>query len=233
MKERPILFSAPMVRALLDGSKTQTRRVVKPQPPSGWDRTCWFSAPVWGWTAQDEPSQTWHKARCPYGQPGDHIWAKETFFAYGRWEMRYSERKGRDERHFVDMTIDCDRAYQYAADNPDIPPATRGSVQPGWYKRPAIFMPRIASRIQLEITCVRVERLIDISEQDAKDEGIFEFSKNGLIDYVKGNVWETANEFSPNCFTGIYALLWESINGPGSWSANPWVWVVEFRRISE
>lgn len=128
MKESPILFSAPMVKAILSGEKSQTRRIVKVQPDE--DGLSKVTDGPWVDTSG-------RQYVFPYGKPADHIWAKETFFAYGRWEIRYSEMKGRNERHFVDMTIEYDRAYQYAADNPDIPLATRGSVQPGWYKRPA------------------------------------------------------------------------------------------------
>ncbi len=209
MKERPILFSGPMVRALRDGSKTQTRRVVKPQPthfnPVGVPRRV---VPTGG------PSDV---IRCPYGQPGDRLAVRETFYAWGRWETRYSAKKGRDEWHFVDMTLECGRSYAYDTDE-DTPMIVtrRSTVVPLWWRRPAIFMPRAASRITLEITSVRVERLQDISEADAKAEGVA--LKNSpaafLTSYVRG-----------------FRDLWESINGSSSWTANPWVWVIEFRRL--
>ena len=142
---------------------------------------------------------------------------RETFYAWGRWETRYSAKKGRDEWHFVDMTLECGRSYAYDTDE-DTPMIVtrRSTVVPLWWRRPAIFMPRAASRITLEITSVRVERLQDISEADAKAEGVA--LKNSpaafLTSYVRG-----------------FRDLWESINGPGSWAANPWVWRVEFRRL--
>lgn len=212
MKERPILFSASMVRAILDGRKAQTRRVVKPQPgkvtPAG--RPLFFQH---GGTGRRIIPN------CPYGQPGDRLWVKETFWAYGRWETRFSKKKGRDEWHFIDMTRECDRSYQYAADNPDVPAAhDRSGVNPGWWKRSPLFMPRHVSRIMLEITDVRVERLNDISEQDALEEGITynDIPNNGL-DPMRARTW----------FRG----LWESINGGGSWDKNPWVWVIELKRV--
>jgi len=114
------------------------------------------------------------------------------------------------------MTEECDRAYQYAADEPDVPLAhDRGGVAPGWWKRPAIFMPRVASRITLKVTGVRVERLQDISESDAMAEGV---EKRGDGDPIYP-------------YTFSYAQLWEQLNGKGSWFADPWVWVVEFRRV--
>lgn len=241
-KERPILFSAPMVRALLDGSKTQTRRICKhagataPAPQSVIGGVANYSAGM--------------SALCPYGQPGHRIWVRETFLAYGRWETRFSAKKARDEWHFVDMTLECDRRYQYAADNPDVPLAKgRGGAMPSWYTRPAIFMPRWASRILLEIVSVRVERLQDISESDADAEGCerldserYEQDRN-LCDRCggtrlhrelgpNGGVVEDADCRECDTYAKRYKHLWESINGAGSWAANPWVWCIEFSRVA-
>jgi len=216
-KERPILFSAPMVRALLDGSKSQTRRVVKPQPevsPGGHVMGEWLRKPLGGLLL---PRPQDLALDCPYGQPGDRLRVRETFTAYGRWETRFSAKKARDEWHFVDMTVECDRRYQYAADNPGVPLAKeRGDALPGWYTRPAIFMPRAASRILLEIVNVRVERLNAITLSDICKEGL----AKSIYDFCPATdgfrVWKE---------------LWESINGAGSWAANPWVWVLEFKRV--
>lgn len=121
-KEHPILFSGPMIRALLDGSKSQTRRIVKPQPVEGWAPAGYTELhafdkdgelnpdTVIGWGAVNEDGD--HGYPCPYGQPGHRIWVRETFIAYGRWENRFSAKKARDEWHFVDMTLECDRRYQ-------------------------------------------------------------------------------------------------------------------------
>lgn len=195
-----MLFTAPMVRALLAGTKTQTRRAVKPQPAGEW------AAPG--------------RSASPYGQPGDRLWVRETFFAFGRWETRYSEKKGRDEWHFIDMTLQVGHAYTYAADDENglyAAPRSRDSVTPGWWKRPAIFMPRAASRIQLEITNARVERLQSISEADAQAEGCDLPASDQ--DWAQARGW--------------YRELWEALNGAGSWDANPWVWAIDFRRIAE
>lgn len=221
MKERPILFSAPMVRALLDGSKTQTRRAYKVRyhPDIG----CEMDASE----LAREPQHVIDRC-CPYGRPGDQLRVRETFFAYGRWETRFSEKKKRDEWHFVDMTAECDRVYQFAADNPDLPLAAgRGGALPGWYKRPAIFMPRAASRILLEIISVRVERLNDCSEPDARAEGI---TDGGCVCCGAAEPCGCPNP-SPDA-RDAYVSLWESINGAGSWGANPWVWAVTFKRVT-
>lgn len=238
MTERPILMNGAMVRATLAGTKTQTRRVVKPQPDFE-SALELLGGPAEGATvAYDHMfggiglKRSAGIAFCqpnihsPYGQPGERLWVRETFYAYGRWVTRYSDKKRRDEWHFIDMTVECDRAYQYEADSPDVPLAKgRGGALPGWHKRPAIFMPRAAYRIRLQITGVRVERLIDISEADAVAEGIERHTEEGVTYYGPYGAGDARPEKA-------YADLWESINGAGSWADNPWIWVVAFTRAA-
>jgi hypothetical protein len=174
-----------MVRALLAGTKTQTRRALR--------------GPA------DE-------ARSRFGNPGDRLWVRETFFAFGRWETRFNAASGRDEWYFVDMTLASGFSYRYEADDGpgDHPHARReAGAAPAWHKRPALFMPRVASRIVLEVVQVRIERLHEISPEDAMAEG---HGPGRMDDPVEA-----------------YRGVWERINGAGSWSANPSVWVVEFR----
>ena len=217
MKERPILFSGPMVRALRDGSKTQTRRGCKPQPIADARFVGGHRLPATKRNPGQEISveAPYVHIACPYGQPGDRLAVRETFYAWGRWETRYSAKKGRDEWHFVDMTLECGRSYAYDTDE-DTPMIVtrRSTVVPLWWRRPAIFMPRAASRITLEITSVRVERLQDITRGDAMSEGC------PFPNMAKGE--------DPRKW---YADLWNQLNGPAAWDANPWVWVVEFRRL--
>lgn len=234
MKDLPILFKAAMVRAVLAGTKTQTRRIFK--LPSG---TAWYCSGALrgeetgdlhdldgpGWCSVDELS-------CPYGQPGDQLWVRETIYAWGRWETRYSPKKGRDEWHFVDMTLECGKAYEYPATGGQPQPMggkrQRGGTTPAWWKRPTIHMPRRASRITLEITSVRVERLQEISIEDAKSEGAWpDVSVVGdCADYFSIDVLAV----NPR---RAFQMLWERINGTESWAANPWVWVVEFKRAEQ
>jgi len=194
-KERPILFSGPMVRAILSGRKTQTRRVVK-------DRYIDAAPPVAFFKYLREKS--------PYGQPGDRLWVRE------RCEL---------------TTDDCEpgaMSVRYLADGevkdigtgmPDSCPGLVDWINGRW-SRPSIHMPRWASRILLEITAVRVERLNDISEADCIAEGCS--GGHGVIpDYGYH-----ATPFEH------YHWIWESINGAGSWAQNPWVWVVEFKDVS-
>lgn len=220
MKERPMLMSAPMVRAILAGTKTQTRRVVKPQPPAGWDRNCWFSAPVWGWTAEAEPTQTWHKVRCPYGQPGDRLWVRESWmpdppcdgtWGYTAWAgSRIGQIAAVPERFQHPAFCNYRASWLHGTD--------------GLRWTPGIHMPRWASRITLEVAGVRVERLQDISVADALAEGIVQL-RDGGYGLPAGEHYHATDP----CIS--YWSLWDHINGPGSVEANPWVWVVEFKRL--
>lgn len=227
MKETQILFTAPMVRACLDGTKTQTRRVINCTSriaaigtAADWDR--WKAHPAQGTPRVvliGEDGMPF-SLPCPYGGAGDRLICRETFYAWGRWETRFNAKKGRDEWHFVDMTLECGMAYQHPAtgDRPQ-PLAGRrdGGTTPKWWKRPAIFMPRAASRLSLVIDDVRVERLQAISAQDCQAEGI---SWPGHGDPTH---W-------PERYVREYSALWERINGAGSWALNPAVWAITFHR---
>ncbi|MCU1758765.1 hypothetical protein NTD84_03390 [Pseudomonas sp. 14P_8.1_Bac3] len=223
IKERPILFSAPMVCATLEDRKTVTRREVKKRPAldclaAGFE-PAFLTLPG-------------NADLCPYGKPGDRLWVRETFYAFGRWEMRFSQKKGRDEWHFVDMTLDLNKVYQFE------PPQNyqlgqRGDVTPAWWKRPAIFTPRAASRILLEITDVRVERLQDISDEQALAEGIIPHVRGGWHwhPHDPSNV-DDWHQFGFKTPVWAFHDLWAGINGQENWDANPWVWAVSFRRVT-
>jgi hypothetical protein len=216
MKTKPILFSAQMVRALLDGSKTQTRRVVKPQPPDYVKDLCSYHHPqpghwLYGWSKENAELLDWC-IKSPYGGPGDMLWVRETFSPIYPQDPAYNGGR----------PIEYDYAATY----------THGDrlgdllgMKKVW--KPSIHMPRAASRITLEITGVRVERLQAISEADAIAEGC---SKNHNGYYWGGPHPEHGLKQMATA-TGAYRDLWGSINGPGSWESNPWVWVVEFKRV--
>lgn len=198
MKERPILFSAPMVRAILNGTKTQTRRVVKDRHIDAAPPACFFQ---------------WLRERCTYGQPGDRLWVRET------WQVVDGSERA---RRIVTDPSPSRGWIEYAATvHPGHEPPPR------W--RPSIHMPRWASRILLEITAVRVERLQDISGEDAVAEGI---ARDG-DGYERFHVDPDAplgQSFTRNPVLA-YRGLWEKINGVGTWDANPLVWVIEFKRV--
>ena len=226
MKERPILFSGAMVRAILAGTKSQTRRVVKPQPTKAAGTHRGYPLPLmandWAWphprtsgatTISNRPNGPlgW-EIHCPYGQPGDRLWVRETFTTKDRdGEFTYAPF------YLADVTD----PYGLCLTTEDGP---RYVEQLRW--TPSIHMPRKASRLTLEITGVRVERLQSISEADAIAEGL-DFVPDGAAAHgIKGLATSWSNDPRKS-----YRALWESINGPGSWDANPFVWVVEFRRL--
>lgn len=215
MKERPILFSAPMVRAILAGTKTQTRRALRDQPCMlPYFNRGHLSIRVRGAVYQAF-SPNFPPVRCPYGQPGDRLWVRETWLDLQGTGVEYRDRDGRLQR--------C----AYGADTPPGSHGDEARKDYGLKWRPSIHMPRWANRITLEITGVRVERLQDISEADAISEGI-ESAYESWRDYRTDPAVNFPCADSP---ISSYQTLWESINGTGSWDANPWVWVLEFKRI--
>lgn len=198
MTERPILFSAAMVRALLAGTKTQTRRIVKPQPHG-------VALVASGNHLFDYRDDLGDYSRvvpmdkavtlCPHGLPGDLLWVREAFNA-DRAEMVYRADGGM--------------------------PADWFDAGSKW--RPSIHMPRRASRITLEITMVRVQRLQDISEEDARAEGA-----PGYEEGIDAPPPDDEHEWA---YLASFIRLWKSINGAESWNANPWVWAISFKRLT-
>lgn len=228
-KERPILFSAPMVRALLAGTKTQTRRIAKPSrkypfefigsgtkaDPDWNDPSCWgfLSEDGDAWLLKDgtkEPDI--HQIPCPYGQPGDQLWVRETHFNW--WSIDKGNPAG--PRVFSHVAA-------FAADGYELEHGEK------WI--PSIHMLRAASRILLEIVSVRVERLQDISEEGAIAEGIEIVSLKGLRTGVPLYRNYGCPQIPDRSARYSFQTLWGSINGTGSWEVNPWVWVIEFKRI--
>jgi len=191
MKHRPILFSTAMVQAILEGRKTQTRRVVKPQGAILTDamaRNLGTRPPI---------EQNMPVIKCPYGQPGDVLWVRETWAHTSQLNINPE-----DENYGCVYKADGQPWEDYE----------------GWTWKPSIHMPRESCRLFLRIKSIRVERLQDISGEDALKEGV---SVTSMWPVAIGEAYV---EFS---------RLWASINGQASWDANPWVWVVEFERITK
>lgn len=221
MKEHPILFSGPMVRALLTGRKTQTRRVLSKR-----DLRCIDFVGAAGdsiddpsnWGFEDEDGMFWllkaNPARsaieqqlpCPYGQPGDRLWVRETF--------NRTNPGGKDG------------IFYYRADG-KFPWGTEFDGLEVW--KPSIFMPRQACRILLEIVSVRVERLNEISEEDAEAEGVEE---NMGIPQMECD--DQVAHYPDASFVKSYRSLWDSLNAKRGfgWEVNPWVWVIEFKMVA-
>lgn len=224
MKERPILFSGAMVRALLSGTKTQTRRIVKPQPQTAEGMNCTRlrfldkRGEVFIDEALEAPTPHLRNILCPYGRPGDRLWVRENGWerpsrtpkmmrnGAGTWEHYYFDADGLSDQDVSDF-----KAW-------------------GFKRRPSIHMPRAASRITLEVTEVRVERLQDISKADAIAEGIEPDVQPGDRAELWRNYATGGTTASP---VYSYETLWASINGQESWDVNPWVWCVSFRRIDQ
>ncbi|MDI2666494.1 morphogenetic protein [Klebsiella pneumoniae] len=208
--ERGMIFNAEMVRALLSGRKTQTRRIIKPQPEatlSGSLSGKWLSRPLNGLLLPKIEDIAIH---CPFGVVGDRIWVRETFqgplFDYDIMDSYCKDPTPFEKPEFCVYKADGVPAPEfYDADD---------ELHCCW--RPSIHMPRWASRILLEITNVRVERLKSISDGDAIREGC-----------------STADMKSGDCVADVFARLWASIYGDESWNSNPWVWVIDFKRIEE
>ncbi|ESM41245.1 morphogenetic protein [Klebsiella pneumoniae] len=204
-----MIFNAEMVRAILDGRKTQTRRPIK------WKQTRFTEigeredGSKWPWSEDAEHAfDFWHP--CPFGSVGDRIWVRETFqgplFDFDLMDSYCKDSTPFEKSEFCVYKADGVPAPEfYDADD---------ELHCCW--RPSIHMPRWASRILLEITGVRVERLKSISDRDALREGC-----------------STADMKSGDCVADVFARLWASIYGDESWNSNPWVWVIEFKRIEE
>jgi hypothetical protein len=195
--EKPILFSTPMVQAIMEGRKTQTRRIVKDsmlQENNG---------------KYDEEFLLLTVKKCPYGEVGDVLWVRETFNSdYGFKDM---------EGNVVPPGI----LYK----------AKVSSLPNGLKWKPSIFMPKSIARIWLQITSIKVERLKDISEEDAKAEGVEKIADYGTTGYKLYT--EPEASYSDIDAKHSFESLWESINGRESWDSNPWVWVIEFKQITK
>lgn len=208
MTERPILYQGAMVRAILNGSKTQTRRVAKLTDA--------------GHVKEVGGHRRWHpadpeaKLACPYGQPGDRLWVRESF----RLARGYDKLSPVD---LISLIGSGEIGIHFECNGHT--PVTAGKI------RPSIHMPRSFSRILLEIVSVRVERLRDISAYDCWAEGIPGMPPAGV--YIERvDEWARwSDSVMRDHPKAAYSDLWNSINGPGSWDANPWVWVVQFKLV--
>lgn len=222
MKDRPILMCGQMVRQTLADIKTQTRRVIKNMPPKPGDGA-YFDAynggPFWNWWTHNNKCAL-PQIKCPYGQPGDRLWVRESCYITPCAD---------------DGEPLCDPPIVYAADG-----ASKSDAYP--FSKPSIFMPRWASRITLEIVNVRGERVQDISQSDAKAEGcVLELTDGRTVaDLPDADLWD---------YRLAFRELWDSINATRKklydddgnvigvadciydWASNPWVWVIEFRRV--
>lgn len=234
MKEIPILYNTPMVQALLGKRKTQTRRIMKPQikdcDHSRYTEAEWKDKPT-EWSEASlkigraycgmcgngvEYSKDYGGIKCPYGQPGDLLYVRETWFpaAITGNEVMVGYH-GQDPTHTHEFTTDNIDFYWKQMDK--------------GHMIPSIHMPKEAARIWLQVESIRVERLQDISEEDAQAEG---------VKTTETQLGESYFDYTTGYFNGLlsakdsFRTLWKSINGPESWQANPWVWCISFKVLS-
>lgn len=254
IKERPILFSAPMVRAILEGRKTVTRRAIKVQPHIDASGNFCVGNSNYGQDGYGKPvTKHFVNGCCPYGKPGDRLWVRETFvIESNRWaDDPYSppHKDGRPIQRYEDDKWDQPH-YKATDSEPELWYDNRDS--PGCRWKPSIHMPRWASRILLEITDVRVERLQEITEEQAQAEGCF-FTDYGQACFHGGRgvrdaaeceypaskhqqrpgwMWDKtpSHEHCLDSARNAFGNLWKSVGG--DWNANPWVWVVSFKRVT-
>jgi len=240
-KERPILFSAAMVRAILAGRKTQTRRIVTPQPRlHHYLQPMWGTSPppnpvefgdkhLWREVGPDYPDDERDDRRCPYGVPGDRLWVREEHYRFGHWERATGRQKrtrtGRQRWRFVadtdEVRFDAPTEFRKGRHH-------RDSSTPAWHKRLARFMPRALSRMSLEVTEVRAQRLPEISEDDARAEGVER--DTSPCDHTRLSCADIG--CLGQTHRSAFAELWNGINETRApWSSNPWVWAVTFRRV--
>lgn len=246
-KLTPLQMHPETANATVQGLKTQTRRLtglgkVNKNPdaveflrlqvfPDGSLRA------VFQHQDTDEPGSI----KCPYGQPGDVLWIKEDYWAFGQWLPTGLTKTGQGSWRFSDLT-GTDFCYKYGSDQPQR--VLAGKTQAiGWYKRPALFMPMAACRQYLEIVNIRVERLQQISTEDACNEGVEYFNVDSaafdageLVADYKNYMWRDDEKYEEYFFPTYanavlsFKSLWIMINGQPSWDLNPWVWVIEYKK---
>ena len=225
MTARPIIFSAPMIRALLDGQKTQTRRIVKPQPPRDHSplvvgRFCPTVIDRWGEELPGEEvfgvtteSGEWCLP-CPYGQPGDLLWVKETFQPILTPYFDPPDSEWATGKGYQVLYMATDKAVVYVDRDDNVTER----------RKPSTHMPRWASRLTLRITDVRVQRVQEISEADAEAEGGSPYAP------IYGDTGGYSRR-ELELYKQGFKQLWQSIHGPDSWSANLYVWALTFEVI--
>ncbi len=241
MKEHSILFSGPMVRAIREGRKTQTRRPIKHPEYFGCltgDCPHMFQAEC------DAAIAVWAKESCPYGVPGDRLWVRETFAVfcvtdYSRGDILNSSAQvgiGYRADHKTGNLADGDGGYNFRPVEGDDRIAQARLIAEDHYHewRPSIHMPRWASRLTLEITDVRVQRVQEITEEDSRAEGAY---LNGIVagDARCGtrDYWHFSEKIGGNTAKDGFEHLWESINAKRGfgWDSNPWAWALTFKCV--
>ncbi len=246
MRELPILMRPHLVLKSIQCRKTQTRRIVNPQPnvPGAWAQlydkidgddieACgikkdewafWVKSSVGDYGGPPYETELFHSMKCPYGKPGDVLWVRESFYQRGKWVKDGKRKDGKPSWKFVPVRKEA----KYEDKPPRLvrPTSFRGI---GWYKRPSLFMPRWASRLSARVTDIRVERVQDISLYDVRQEGIPD-TWGDWPEYARPNM--EPHEWDNKNYKEQFQWVWDSINKPlgHGWEKNDLVWAVEYRR---
>ncbi len=233
MKERPILFSTPMIKAILKGQKTMTRRVVK--------NAVYMTCDGKDITPKDLDVSGWVKL-CPYGEVGDRLWCRETHYRFGHWIKNGLTKKGKQKWLFKARNNEVRYMDNLPTENVH---RLKEKDAIGWFKRSSLFLPRWASRITLEITNIKVERVWDITGKEVISEGVqYPVTPEGHPLLNISSKYSPANYLRPGLFKDInltedewlqahFASLWDSINAERGypWEFNPFVWCIEFKKV--
>ncbi len=234
MKVKGLLMSPPMATKSHNGEKTNTRREIFPQPIIDHNSGFVFDGNHKTSYKNDMHHPDWRikfiEDHCPYGQPGDVLWVREEHYAFGVWKKIAFIKKDKRRTGFKfeevtsDISVPGYPRYYYVNNLPENSFPQKGkSRNLGWHKRPSLFMPKKACRTFLEITDIKIERLYDISQDDIIKEGIID---NGKTNPKMGIRHENMQRMA-------FEELWCKINGVSSWNANPWVWVIEFKKTAK
>lgn len=220
MKERPLLMTPENAQKVFDGVKTQTRRIIMPQPEDvGYRKNClvqpFCPGTEWPLAYSEKRGSHWSKSEplvCPYGFVGGQCWIQEPHYLFGHWERSLTKVSGRSTWRFL-----CKRSHGVRF--PDNPPAEvkKTRTERGWFRRHGMHMPRWACRTVVELTEIKVGGVQDITPDDIQAEGVD-------CNRLDGG-------FDDGVAFGNFILLWDSINGPGAWQRNPWVWALTMRRM--
>lgn len=223
----PLLMQPSMVQAVINDSKTATRRLsgldAVNDNPDKWEYVRFWDGHAKFWEKHNAIHEIYIK--CPYGNPGDVIWIRETYIAYGHWASITNPDTEKKIWSFKDLTLSEGKPYYYLGQDHPFKLQT-GRKNIGWYKRPAIFMPKEACRLFLETESIDCEMLQDITEADSFREGI-----TWNVGPVQGGYGarESTKHITP---IGAFKDLWITINGEDSWNKNPWVWIVGFKKTN-
>lgn len=241
MKFHPILFSTPLVQAILDGNKTMTRRIINNTEDHYYQSLVHHATGKHTFVLNDNYNPTdkdVKEVKCPYGEVGDVLWVREEHYAYGIWVKNGTTKTGKQKYKFkrtgrVYYNDTYPEGFKFYKSLASHTKAGKLPDSPSFYKRLSRFMPKKFCRIFLQIKSIKVERLQDISEADAIAEGVLEYDDGTYKNYSTKKGLREQDGVECLLAKGSFQTLWMEINGIENWKENPWLWVIEFQRIEK